>query len=59
VVQLDDTVVLPMELQSPSALSVPPLTLPLRSPGSVQWLALSICICLSQMLVEPLREQSY
>jgi hypothetical protein len=28
-----------------------PLTLPLWSPGSVQWLAVSICICLSQMLV--------
>ena len=25
--------------------------------GSVQWLAISICICLSQVLVEPLRGQ--
>ncbi|KRY80472.1 hypothetical protein T11_18294 [Trichinella zimbabwensis] len=25
--------------------------------SSVQWLAISICICLSQLLVEPLRGQ--
>ena len=33
-----------MGLQSPSAPSVPPPTLPLGSLGSVQWLAVSICI---------------
>jgi hypothetical protein len=37
----------------------PSLTLPLGSPGSVQWLAVSICICLSQVLIEPLRGQPY
>ena len=29
------------------------------SPGSVQWLAVSICICLTQVLAEPLRGQPY
>jgi hypothetical protein len=53
------TVVLPMGLQSPSAPSVLHLTLPLGSQGSVQWLAVSICSCLSQVLVEPLRGQPY
>ena len=33
------------------------LTLPLGSLGSVQWLAVNICICLSQMLIESLRGQ--
>ena len=37
-VQLIDTIVLPMGLQSPSAPSVLPLTLPLGSLGSVLWL---------------------
>ena len=37
-------IVLPMGLQSPSAPSVPSPTLPLGSLGSVQWLAVSICI---------------
>jgi hypothetical protein len=50
---LVDTAVLPM--QSPSAPSAFPLTLPLGSPGSVQWLAVSICICLSEVLAELLR----
>ena len=45
-----------LTLSGPSALS---LTLPFGSPTSVQWLAVSICICLSQVLAEPLREQPY
>jgi hypothetical protein len=39
---LFDIVVLPMGLQTPSVLSVFPLTPPLRSLCSVQWLAASI-----------------
>jgi hypothetical protein len=39
-------VVLPMRLQTPSAPSVLLITLPLWSPYSVQWLAVSICILL-------------
>jgi hypothetical protein len=31
----------------------------LSSPASVQWLPVSICICIDQVLVEPLREQPY
>jgi hypothetical protein len=58
VVQLVD-IVLPMGLHYPSAPSVPPLALPLRSLGSVWWLALGICICFGQVLVQPLRKQSY
>jgi hypothetical protein len=58
VVQLVD-IVLPLGLPSPSALSVLPLTLPLRSPGSVQRLAVSICICIGQVMVEPLRGQPH
>jgi hypothetical protein len=56
---LVDTVVLPMGLQSSSAHSVLLLTLPYWSPTSIQWLAISICICLSQLLVEPLIGQTY
>ena len=52
-VQLVDIVVFPMELQSPLAPSVLPLALPLGSLGSVQWLAESICICMSKVLAEP------
>ena len=52
-----DTAFLPMGLQFPSAPSILPLTLPYWSPTSVQWLAVNICICLSQLLVEPLRGQ--
>lgn len=44
-------------LPFPSAPSVFPLTLPYSSLTSVQWLAVSICICLSQLLGEPLRGQ--
>ena len=39
---LIEIVVLPVGLQSPSAPSVFPLTLPLGSPSSVQWLPVSI-----------------
>jgi hypothetical protein len=56
---LVDTVVLPMGLQTPSALSVLSLSPPLGTPSSVQWLAASICLCTCQALVEPLRRQPY
>ena len=46
-------------MQCPSAPSVLPLTHPLGLPGSVQWLAVSICIYLSQVLAKPLRGQLY
>jgi hypothetical protein len=52
-------VVLSMGLQSPSAPSVLALILPLGIQGSVLWLAVSICICLSKMLAEPLTGQIY
>ena len=52
-------IVLPMRWQTPSAPSVLLLTLPLGSPGSVQWLAVSICICIGQVLAKPLRGQPY
>jgi hypothetical protein len=48
--QLVDIVVLPMGLQSSLAPSVFLLILPLGSSDSVWWLALSICICISQHL---------
>ena len=48
-----------MGFQSPSAPPVLPLAPPLGSPGSVRWLAVSICICISQVLAEPLRGQLY
>ena len=57
-VQLVDIILL-MGLHSPSAPSFFPLALPLESPGSVRWLPVSICICIDQVLVEPLREQLY
>ena len=52
-------VVLSMGFQSSSAPSVPPLALPLGSPGSAWWLAVSICFCVGQVLLEPLRKQPY
>ena len=58
-VWLVDTVVLPMGMHIPSPPSVLPLPLPLGSPGSVQWLAVSIHICIGQALAEPLRGQPY
>jgi hypothetical protein len=51
VVWLVDIAVLPIGLQS--------LTLPLGSSCSVQCLAVSMCICLSQVLGDPPRGQSF
>jgi hypothetical protein len=45
--------------KAPSAPSVLPLTSPLGSLCSVQWLAASICIYIGQDLAEPLRRQLY
>jgi hypothetical protein len=56
-VWLVDIVVLPMWLQTTSALSDLPLTPPLGSLSLVQGLAASIHICIAQALVEPLRGQ--
>ena len=56
---LGDIVVLPMELQTPSAPSVLSLTPPLRILCSVPWLAASIHFCICQALPEPLRRQLY
>jgi hypothetical protein len=47
---------LSMGLPFPSASSILSLIPPYRSPILVQWLCVSICICLSQLLVGPLRE---
>ena len=58
-VWLVDIVVLPMELQTPSAPSVLSLTPPLGTLCSVQWLAESIHFCICQALAEPLRRQLY
>ena len=52
-------IVLPMGLQTPSAPSVLSLTPPLGMSCSVQWLAVSICLCICQALAEPLRRQLY
>jgi hypothetical protein len=52
-------VVLPMELQTPSAPSVLSLTPSLGIPCSVQWLAVSIHLCICQAVAEPLRRQLY
>jgi hypothetical protein len=52
-------IVLCMESQLTSAPLVLSIALPLGSWGSVRWLAVSSCICVDQMLVEPLREQPY
>jgi len=54
-----DIVVLPMGLKTPSVTSVFSLTPPLGTPFSVQWLAVSICLCICQALAEPLRRQLY
>ena len=45
--------------KAPSAPSVLPLTPPLGSLCSVQWLTVSIWICIGQDLAEPLRRQLY
>jgi hypothetical protein len=52
-------IVLRMGLQSPSVPSILPLAHPLGSLGSVQWLSVSICICIGQVLVDPLRKQPH
>jgi hypothetical protein len=60
---LVDIIVLPMGLQTssvPSVLSLtPPLGTPLGTQCSVQWLAVSIHLCICQDLAEPLRRQLY
>jgi hypothetical protein len=54
---LVDIVVLPMGLQTPSSPSVLYLTPPLGTPCSVQWLSMSISLCICQVLAEPLERQ--
>jgi hypothetical protein len=49
----------PMRLQTPSAPSISSPTPPLGNPYSVQWLAVSIHLCICQALAEPLRRQPY
>jgi hypothetical protein len=56
---LVDIVVPPMGLQTISAPSVPSLTPPLGTLCSVQWLAVSICLCICHSLVQPPRRQLY
>jgi hypothetical protein len=58
-VWLVDIVVLPMGLQIPLLPSLLSLTLPLGTPCSIQWLTVSICLCICQDLAEPLRRQLY
>jgi hypothetical protein len=48
-----------MGLQTSSAPSVLSLAPPLGSPCSVQWLAVSICLCICQALAEPLKRQLF
>jgi hypothetical protein len=48
-----------MEFQSPSAPSFLPLTLLLGSSDSVRWLAMSVGICISQVLEESLSGHLY
>ena len=52
-------IVIHMGLQSSLALLVLHLILPLWSLGSVRGLVVRICICIVQVLIEPLREQTY
>ena len=56
---LVDIVVLPVGLQFPSTPSVLFLTPLLGTLSSVQWLAVSISLCICQALAEPLRRQLY
>jgi hypothetical protein len=58
-VWLIDIVVLPMELQTPSAPSVLSVAPSLGTLCSFQWLTGSIHLCVCQALVEPLRRQLY
>jgi hypothetical protein len=54
---LVDSACFHMGSPSPSAASSRFLIQPQGSPTSVQWLGVSICVCLSQLLVGPLRGQ--
>ena len=54
-----DFVVLPMGWQTPSSPSVLSLTLLFGTPCSVQWLTVSICLCICKALTGPLRRQLY
>ena len=54
-----DIVVLPVGLQTPSVPSFLSLTPPLGTQCSVQWIAVSIHLCICQALAEPLRRQLY
>jgi hypothetical protein len=56
---LFDIVVLPMEMQTPSAPSMLSLTPRLWSSSSVRWLVHSILICIAQALADPLMRQLY
>jgi hypothetical protein len=56
---LVNIVVLPTGLQTPSTPSVLSLTPLLGTPCSVQWLAVSIHLCICKALAGPLRRQPY
>jgi len=56
---LVDIVILPKGLQTTSAPLGFFLSLPIRSPYSVQWLTLRIYIFISRALIEPLRRHPY
>jgi hypothetical protein len=58
-VWLVDIIVLPMGFQTPSAPSILSLTPPLGTPLSVQWLVVSIHLCICQTLAELLMRQLY
>ena len=55
---LVDIVVLPMLLQTPSTPSVL-FVKELGTPGSVQWLAGKICLCICKAMAQPLRREPY
>jgi hypothetical protein len=59
VVWLVDIIMLPMGLQTSSAPSILSLTPLLGTPCSVQWLTMSIHLCICQVLAELLRRQLY
>ena len=54
-----DVIVLPMGLQTPSVLAVLTLTHSLGSWCSIQWLTMSIYLCICKALAGWLRRQSY
>jgi hypothetical protein len=58
-VWLVDIVVFPIGLQTPSNPSVLSLIPLLRTPCSVQWLVVSIHLCICKALAGPLRRQLY